>query len=73
MLRFIKQNLETIAGVEIFPIFSLLLFLAIFILATIRVIKMSKSYVSEVSAYPLHDGDKGSATEEEKDLDNIQV
>ncbi|HLW39716.1 MAG TPA: hypothetical protein VKX31_04940 [Brumimicrobium sp.] len=64
MLRFIKQNLETIGGVEIYPIISLLIFVAFFVLVFIRVIKMSKSYVSEISDYPLEDGVKKEKTEQ---------
>lgn len=56
MLRFIKQNLETIAGVEIFPLISLLIFVAFFTIVLIRVIRMKKANVAEISDYPLHDG-----------------
>lgn len=55
MLRFIKQNLETISGVGIFPIISLLIFVTFFVIVLIRVRKMSKSSVSEISSYPLND------------------
>ncbi len=57
MLRFIKQNLETISGVGIFPIISLLIFVTFFVIVLIRVRKMSKSSVSEISSYPLNDDD----------------
>lgn len=66
MLRFIKQNLETIAGVEIFPLISLLIFVTFFIIVLIRVIRMKKSNVAEISDYPLHDG-----SEEDKYFQNI--
>lgn len=56
MLRFIKQNLETISGVEIFPMISLLIFTLFFLIVIIRVIRMKKSSVSEMSCYPLNDG-----------------
>ena len=57
MLRFIKQNLETIAGIEIFPLISLVIFVLLFVIMLIRVIKMKKTYVSEISDYPLKDSD----------------
>lgn len=57
MLRFIKQNLETIAGIEIFPLISLVIFVLFFVIMLIRVIKMKKTYVSEISDYPLKDSD----------------
>lgn len=56
MLRFIKQNLETITGVEIFPMISLLIFVLFFLIVLIRVIRMKKSNVAEISSYPLMDG-----------------
>lgn len=58
MLRFIKQNLETIVGVEIFPIISLLIFTSFFLIVLIRVIRMKKSSVAEISCYPLNDGEE---------------
>lgn len=57
MLRFIKQNLETITGVGIFPIISLLIFVLFFLVVLIRVAKMKKSSITEISNYPLNDGD----------------
>lgn len=56
MLRFIKQNLETITGVEIFPLISLVMFTAIFLGAIVLVLRMKKSEVAEMSCYPLNDG-----------------
>ncbi len=57
MLRFIKQNLETIAGIEIFPLISLVIFVLFFVIMLVRVFKMKKNYVSEISDYPLNDSD----------------
>jgi cytochrome c oxidase cbb3-type subunit IV len=55
MLRFIKHNLTSILDVEWYPIFSLLLFTTFFALVIVRVIKMSKETVDEVSDLPLTD------------------
>ncbi len=52
MLRFIKHNLTTIDGVEIFPMLSLLIFVLFFALVLVRVIRMSKSQVAELSDIP---------------------
>ena len=52
MLRFIKHNLTTIDGVEIFPMLSLLIFVLFFALVIVRVIRMSKSQVAELSDIP---------------------
>jgi hypothetical protein len=55
MLRFIKHNLTTIDGVEIFPMLSLLIFVLFFALVIVRVIRMSKSQVAELSDIPFED------------------
>jgi hypothetical protein len=55
MLRFIKYNLESIGSVEWYPLFSLLIFVVFFIIVVLRVIKMSKETVIELSDLPLND------------------
>ncbi len=55
MLRFIKHNLTGIHGVEIFPMLSLLIFVLFFIIVLMRVIRMNRSEVNELSAIPLQD------------------
>lgn len=47
--------LEKIAHVEIYPIISLLLFVAFFIGVTIWVFRMSKKDVDEMANLPLED------------------
>ncbi len=53
MLKFIKHNLASIEGVEIYPIISLLLFFIVFITMIIFVIKLPKSRIEEISQLPL--------------------
>jgi len=53
MLRFIKHNLESIDGVEIYPIISLLIFFAVFIGMLFFVIKLPKKRIEEISQFPL--------------------
>jgi cytochrome c oxidase cbb3-type subunit 4 len=55
MLRFIKHNLESIGNVEWYPLFSLLIFTLFFAIVVLRVVKMSKSTVAELSDIPLND------------------
>ena len=55
MLRFIKHNLTSIDGVEIFPLLSLLIFVLFFAVVLTRVIRMSKAEVAELSDIPLED------------------
>ena len=57
MLRFIKHNLTTIDGVEIYPLFSLLIFVVFFAVVITRVIRMSKKEVTELGNIPFLDGD----------------
>lgn len=57
MLRFVKQNLETIAGVEIYPIISFLIFFCFFIGLTAYVLSMRKQYIKELENLPLTDND----------------
>lgn len=53
MLKFIKQHMETIDGIEIYPIISLLIFFGFFIALFWWVIKSKKSYIDKVSQLPL--------------------
>lgn len=56
MLRFIKHNLTGIDGVEIYPLISLLIFAIFFAIVIVRVIKMKKNDIVELSDIPLQDG-----------------
>ena len=53
MLRFIKHNLETIDGVGLFPMLSLIIFLSIFIAMLIYVFVIPKRKIEELSNLPL--------------------
>ena len=53
MLKYIKHNLETIDGVAIYPIISLLLFFTVFVAMLFIVFKMKKTSIDEVSQLPL--------------------
>lgn len=53
MLKFIKQNMETIDGIEIYPILSFLIFFTFFLVATIMVIRKDKKSIDEISRLPL--------------------
>ncbi|MDX5326713.1 MAG: CcoQ/FixQ family Cbb3-type cytochrome c oxidase assembly chaperone [Bacteroidota bacterium] len=57
MMRFAKEYMESIGGVEIFPIISLLIFFTFFVLLFVYVMKKDKRYIDEVSQLPL-EGDK---------------
>jgi len=53
MLKFIKHNLSSIDGVEIYPIISLLLFFIVFVTMLFFVIKLPKSKIDAISQLPL--------------------
>lgn len=62
MLRFIKHNLTSMFGIEIYPLISLVLFTAFFALVLIYVWKMSKARVAELAASPLEVEQQNEAT-----------
>jgi len=53
MLKYIKHHLDTIEGVEIYPIISLVLFFLVFTTMLIIVMKMPKGNIDEISRLPL--------------------
>lgn len=58
MFEQIKHNMETIAGVEIYPILSLLIFFLFFVALGIWVFSYKKEKISELSNIPLDDNFK---------------
>ncbi len=65
MLKFIKHHMETITGIEIYPILSFLIFFAVFSIALIYVIFADKKTMDERSQIPLNTNDT-SLTDHEK-------
>jgi len=55
MLKFVKQNLETIDGVDIYPIISLTIFFTAFVLFTVWALTYSNERIKELSELPLND------------------
>ena len=53
MLKYIKHHLDTIQGVEIYPIISLVLFFLVFTTMLLFVLKMPKKNIDELSNLPL--------------------
>jgi hypothetical protein len=53
MLKFIKHNLESIDGIGLYPMISLIIFLSIFIGMLIYVFVIPKSKIEELSNLPL--------------------
>ena len=55
MFEQIKHNMETIAGVSIYPILSLVIFFAFFVGLGIWVFTYNKEKINEMSQIPLND------------------
>jgi cbb3-type cytochrome oxidase subunit 3 len=55
MFEQIKHNMETIAGVAIYPILSLLIFFVFFLALGIWVFTYRKEKIQELSQLPLND------------------
>lgn len=64
MLRFIKHNLTTIEGIDIYPMISLLIFVLFFAVVLTRVIRMSKTEVEELSNIPMDSGENRMSHQE---------
>ena len=53
MLKYIKNHMDTIAGIEIYPILSLLIFFTFFVVLFWWVLTARKDYIKTVSNLPL--------------------
>jgi hypothetical protein len=53
MLKFVKGHMDSIFGIEVFPIISFVIFFTFFIGLIFFVITLRKSHISEMSALPL--------------------
>lgn len=58
MLRYIKHNMAEIAGIEIYPIISLLIFVLFFTVVIWRTVKMKKKDIAHFSNIPLDEDEK---------------
>lgn len=58
MLKFVKHNLESISGIEIYPIISLLIFFIFFIGLYSWVYTYRKDKINELSQLPFSEGDE---------------
>ncbi len=53
MLKFVKNHMESITGIEIYPIISLLIFFTFFVILFWWVFTAKKDYINKVSNLPL--------------------
>jgi len=52
MLKFVKHYMESISGVEIYPMISLLIFFIFFVILFWWVVTAKKDYIQKVSNLP---------------------
>jgi cytochrome c oxidase cbb3-type subunit 4 len=67
-MKFINY-LESITGVGIFPLLSLLIFFVFFVMVTLWVVRAPKNYINELKNLPLDDIEK--TTEQENENVNL--
>jgi len=65
-MRFVKPYLESIDGVSIYPIVSILIFFALFLIIGIWVLRMDKSFIKKMRNIPFADEENNN-----KDTYNI--
>lgn len=53
MLKFVKGHMESIEGIEVYPIISLLIFFIFFMVLFLWVFTAKKNYIDAVSNIPL--------------------
>ena len=53
MLKFVKNHMESITGIEIYPMISLLIFFTFFVVLFWWVFTAKKDYIKTVSNIPL--------------------
>jgi cytochrome c oxidase cbb3-type subunit 4 len=53
MLKYIKQHMAEIVGIEIYPIISFVIFFSFFIAAAVLIMKADKGFINKMSNLPL--------------------
>ena len=63
MLKFVKSHMDSILGIEIYPLISLLIFFIFFSILLLWALSAKKEYFSSVSNLPLEDETPGEKTD----------
>lgn len=58
MLKYIKQHMASITGIEIYPVISFIIFFLFFLVMTVWVIKGNKNHFIKMSGLPLEEENK---------------
>lgn len=62
MLKFIKHTMDTIIGIEIFPLISFIIFFVFFIVLFVWVARLKNNEVNAIAALPLEENDNTFVT-----------
>ena len=52
-----KETIRSIAGIGVFPVVSLLLFVVVFVIAVVRAARMEQAVAAHLASLPLEGGD----------------
>jgi len=58
MLKFIKHHMETIVGIEVFPLISFIIFFIFFISLFVWVALLRKDHISQLSNMPFDENNE---------------
>lgn len=57
MLRFIKHHVDTIGGIEIYPLISFVIFFLFFVTVGVLVLTSRKEHIDHMGALPLDEAE----------------
>lgn len=63
MLKFVKHHMESIFGIEVFPLISFVMFFLFFLAVTWYVYGRDKSFFTRIGNLPLEGNDSSDNTE----------
>ena len=55
MLKFFTHHMESIAGIEIYPIISFIIFFIFFLVLLVCVLRADKNHIDKMKSLPLND------------------
>ena len=61
-----KDILRSIGGIDVFPVFSLIVFVVVFAAAVVRTLRIDRRQLAHLAALPLDGGEPGPAAAEER-------
>lgn len=64
MLKFIKHHMETISGIEIYPLISFIIFFTFFVLMLVYIFTADKKRLAETASLPLDEPNPNDLSDE---------